>query len=61
MENFCLNNLSISNPMNHLNNSCNFSSNYELRIYTSGCCYLDLNNNWKSDGLMVSIPNKNFE
>lgn len=24
----------------------NFSSNYELRIYTSGCYYLDSNQNW---------------
>ncbi|CAF3243380.1 unnamed protein product [Rotaria sp. Silwood2] len=32
----------------------NFTSNYELHIYTSGCYYLDSNNNWKSDGLIVS-------
>jgi hypothetical protein len=33
----------------------NFTSNYELRIYTSGCYYLDTNNNWQSDGLVVSL------
>jgi hypothetical protein len=31
----------------------NFTSDYELRIYTSGCYYLDANNNWQADGLVV--------
>ena len=31
----------------------NFTSNYELRLYTSGCYYLDENNNWKSDHMLV--------
>ena len=31
----------------------NFTSNYELRIYSSGCYYLDKHNNWQSDGLWV--------
>ena len=34
----------------------NLSSNYEIRTYTSGCYYLDANNNWQSDGLRVSCP-----
>jgi hypothetical protein len=33
----------------------NFSSNYELRSYLSGCFYLDSNNNWQSDGLLVDF------
>lgn len=33
----------------------NFSSNYELRAFTSACYYLDSNNNWKTDGLLVSF------
>jgi hypothetical protein len=33
----------------------NFTSNYEVRVYTSGCYYLDENNQWKSDGLVVSF------
>jgi hypothetical protein len=37
------------------NEQLNFTSNYELRIYTSGCYYLDTNNNWRSDGLEVSL------
>ena len=31
----------------------NFSANYELRVYTSGCYYLDANNQWKADGVVV--------
>lgn len=31
-----------------------FSSNYELRLYTSGCFYLNSNSQWHSDGLLVS-------
>lgn len=33
----------------------NFSSNYSLRIYSSGCYYLDQNNLWQSDGLSVNV------
>ncbi len=35
--------------------SFNFTSNYELRVYTSGCYYFDENNQWQSDGLIVSF------
>lgn len=35
------------------NGRVNWTSNYALRIYTSGCYYLDQNNTWKSDGLRV--------
>ena len=38
----------------NINEESYFTSNYELRIYTSGCYYLDSNNNWKGDGLIVS-------
>ncbi len=37
------------------NQRLNFTSDYELRIYTSGCYYLDTNNNWQSDGLRVRL------
>ncbi|CAF1473458.1 unnamed protein product [Adineta ricciae] len=37
-----------------------FTSDYELRLYTSGCYYLDSNNQWQSDGLIVgSLTNTN--
>lgn len=32
-----------------------FSSNYELRNYISGCYYLDSNQRWQSDGVLVRI------
>ncbi|UJR18137.1 hypothetical protein I4U23_005037 [Adineta vaga] len=35
------------------NQRFNFTSNYQMRIYTSGCYYLDKMNQWKSDGLIV--------
>jgi hypothetical protein len=49
--NICSNS-SIDNPP-ITNEKFYFTSNYELRIYTSGCYYLDENNNWQSDGLIV--------
>ena len=32
----------------------NFSANYELRTFTSGCYYSDPNRQWQSEGLLVS-------
>ena len=31
----------------------NFSGNYELRVWTSGCYYLDRNKQWQGDGVVV--------
>jgi hypothetical protein len=42
-KNASLNNFSVINEQS-----------YFLRIYTSGCYYLDKNNQWQSDGLLVS-------
>ncbi|CAF1124640.1 unnamed protein product [Adineta steineri] len=53
MNNYCLNSSSINTSLPITDESINFTSNYELLIYTSGCYYLDENNNWKSDGLIV--------
>ena len=33
----------------------NFTSDYELRVYSSGCYYLDAQNRWQSDGLTVRL------
>ena len=52
-EDFC-SNTSLNNPP-IANERFNFTSDYELRIYTSGCYYLDKTNQWKSDGLVVSV------
>ena len=47
-----------SNPSTHLNpprsdQPFRFTDNYELRLYTSGCFYLDADHRWRSDGLQV--------
>ncbi|CAF4101668.1 unnamed protein product, partial [Adineta steineri] len=52
ISNYCLNSSSI-NTLPITDETYDFTSNYELRIYTSGCYYLDESNNWKSDGLTV--------
>ena len=58
MSDVCSNN-SLNNPPIR-NQRFNFTSNYELRIYTSGCYYLDETNSWQSDGLIVgSLTNHN--
>ena len=31
-----------------------FTSNYQLRVYTAGCYYIDGQGRWKADGLVVS-------
>ena len=38
-----------------------FRWNYEVRVYTSGCYYLDENNQWKSDGLVVGAGTNHNE
>ncbi len=50
---FCFNESNNSPPIS--TEPFHFSSNYELRTYTSGCYYLDANNNWQSDGLVVNF------
>ncbi|CAF0948798.1 unnamed protein product [Adineta steineri] len=50
---YCLNNSSINTSLPITDEPYDFTSNYELRIYTSGCYYLDESNQWKSDGLTV--------
>ncbi|CAF3807836.1 unnamed protein product [Rotaria sp. Silwood1] len=57
---FCSNKSSVNNlPVT--DEKFNFTSNYELRLYISGCYYLDLNNNWKSDGLIVGPLTNHYE
>lgn len=48
---YCLNQWINSPPIS--DRSLNLTSNYELWIHTLGSYYLDLNNNWKYDGLKV--------
>ncbi|CAF0882123.1 unnamed protein product [Adineta steineri] len=61
MNNYCLNNSSVNTSLPITDQPFNFTSNYELRIYTSGCYYLDENNNWKSDGLIVGSLTNHYE
>ena len=58
IDDFCSNYSFINSPPIS-NELYNFTSNYELRTYASGCYYLDSNNNWQSDGLLVSFHWKN--
>jgi hypothetical protein len=53
MIDFC-SNISMNKPP-IINERFHFTSDYKLRIYTSGCYYLDKYNQWKSDGLLVSF------
>ncbi|CAF2092754.1 unnamed protein product [Rotaria magnacalcarata] len=39
----------------------NFSADYELRTFTSACYYLDSNNNWQSDGLLVGPMTDHYQ
>ncbi|CAF1533194.1 unnamed protein product, partial [Adineta steineri] len=61
INNYCLNSSSINTSLPITDESINFTSNYELLIYTSGCYYLDENNNWKSDGLIVGSLTNHYE
>ncbi|CAF3684254.1 unnamed protein product [Adineta steineri] len=56
---FCINSSIVNPPIT--DEKFNFTSNYELRIYTSGCYYLDENNQWKSDGLLVGPLTNHYE
>jgi hypothetical protein len=56
-----INNCSMTTNPPITNQRFNFTSNYELRIYTSGCYYLDENNNWQSDGLLVGSLTNHYQ
>ncbi|CAF1116536.1 unnamed protein product [Adineta ricciae] len=52
-----------SSKTNHhppiVNEDSHFTTNYQLRIYSSSCFYMDDNNQWKSDELIVG-PESNL-
>ncbi|CAF4424692.1 unnamed protein product, partial [Adineta steineri] len=58
--NYCSNN-STNNDLPITDEKFNFTSNYQLRIYTSGCYYLDQNNQYKSDGVIVGPLTNHYE
>ena len=49
---YCPNNNSQLNPP-ITNQRFNFTSNYKLRVYSSGCYFFDENNQWNDRGLQV--------
>jgi hypothetical protein len=53
MDYYCSNQTTLDRTILH--EQSYFTSNYQLRVYTSGCYYLDRNNQWKSDGMLVSL------
>ena len=54
MEYYC-SNISLHNSLPiDFDSPFNFTVNYEIRTYSSGCYYLDANNVWQSDGLRVN-------
>ncbi|CAF0795704.1 unnamed protein product [Adineta steineri] len=52
IDEFCSNQSIINNPPIS-DKPFNFTSNYQVRTYISGCYYFDSDNNWQSDGLLV--------
>jgi hypothetical protein len=52
----CSNNTTILMPP-ITNDRFVFTFDYELRLYTSGCYYLDEQHRWQSDGMIVSMQN----
>ncbi|CAF4235279.1 unnamed protein product, partial [Adineta steineri] len=60
IENLCSNS-SINMTLPIINQPRNFISNYELRIYTSGCFYYEKNNQWQYDGLIVGPLTNHFQ
>ena len=52
-EQFCSNDSQHQNISGIFNERFHFTSDYEMRMFTSGCYYLHSDNQWKSDGLIV--------
>lgn len=51
---FCINRSILSSTVPISDDAFHFTSDYQLRVYTSGCYYLDGEGQWKADGLVVS-------
>jgi hypothetical protein len=52
---YCPNNASVTNSSIPItNNPVDFTSNYYIRVYTSGCYYMDEKSNWRSDNVTVN-------
>ena len=53
-DDLCINPI-VQNPTPRIDQAFRFTDNYELRLFTSGCYYLDADHRWRSDGLLVSV------
>ena len=51
-EQYCLHRSTSAMPVT--DETFHFISDYQLRVYTSGCYYIDGQGRWKADGLVVS-------
>ncbi|CAF2863540.1 unnamed protein product [Rotaria sp. Silwood2] len=56
---YCMNSSINSPPIT--NQPFNFTSNYELRSYTACCYYLNSNNIWQTDGLLVGSQTNHYQ
>ena len=62
MIHYCSNPLTIITDPLLTNERFHFTSNYELRLFTSACFYLDENGQtWKSDGMAVGPLTNRYE
>ena len=57
---YCTENSSLSQPP-IIDHKLNFTSDYELRVYTSGCYYLDKDQKYRSDGLIVGSMTNHYQ
>ncbi|UJR07022.1 hypothetical protein I4U23_011310 [Adineta vaga] len=58
---YCLNEKNFYPNSSMINQPRKFLSNYGVRLYKSACLYLDANNNWKSDGLIVGPLTNHYQ
>ena len=58
---YCSNYFSIKSTLPIVDNISRFTSDYELRIYSSGCYYLNDTNRWQSNGLRVGSLTNHYE
>ena len=59
LDNICLNSSIKYPPV--IDQQYNFTLDYELRVYTSGCYYLDSNSQWQSDQVQVGPLTNHYQ
>ena len=64
LDRYCHNNSSntvLVQPPTIADEGFHFTADYELRLFTSGCYYVDDNQQWKADGLRVRTSSLSVE